>query len=181
MVTRSSALVFLYLLLSGCAGEAPSGELSASAFDSHFSGQQKCAAYLQSLVDPISSELSKKRTVEEMRAWLQSHPDENFSRLVMRMQNITKDEGQINPRVETDQLKITSRLRGEMLFLPGFRQSACGADVHEGVMESFYLAIGGRSAPINEQLINHGEIGNSERQWVLLTALMAGELTPGAL
>lgn len=176
-------ILFLAPWISACAGQTTSDELELdpTALNAHFADQQKCGRYVESLVRPVVQALRKQSTIQEMRDWLRDHPQENFSKLVLRIQQLTTAEGPIDPRSESDQLRVTQLLWTEMGILPGFDQASCGPDVREAVMESFYLGLGGSKAQVNLQLRRNGVTGAWEQRWVLITALMAGCLDPDSI
>lgn len=170
-----SLIMLLASSMAGCASEHQVRELDADAFSGHFSAQRACKAYIDSLVAPAAEKLSEKRTPEQMRAWLHEHRDEDaFSELVARVQNDTVALGALDPRRESDQLKVTMRLSEALRERPDFEASSCGSDVREFVMESLYLGVGGEDAPVADELRQRGIDGSWDQRWVLLTSLMAG-------
>ena len=176
---KTMRYVFLLTLLAssmtGCARESQIRELDPEAFSGHFTAQRACKAYIGSLVAPTAEKLSVMRTPEEMRAWLHEHQDEDaFSELVVRVQSETILLGVLDPRRESDQLKVTMRLFDALKERPDFESSSCGSDVREFVMESLYLGVGGEDAPVADELRQRGIEGSWEQRWVLLTSLMAG-------
>lgn len=173
-ICNLSLLMLLASSMAGCASESQIRELDPDAFSRHFSAQRACMAYIDSLVAPIAEKLSAKRTPEEMRAWLHEHQDNAFSELVARVQRDTVAQGALDPRRQSDQIKVTMRLFEVLRERPDFQASSCGSDVREFVMESLYLGIGGERAPVVNELRQRGIEGSWEQRWVLLTSLMAG-------
>jgi len=176
-----SLLMLLANSMAGCASESQIRELDPGAFSGHFSAQRTCRAYVDSLVAPAAKKISAKRTPEEMRVWLHEHQDDDaLAELVARVQRDTAIHGALDPRRESDQLKVTMRLFEVLRQRPDFEASSCGSDVREFVMESLYLGIGGEDSPVADELRQRGIEGNWEQRWVLLTSLMAGVVATGS-
>ena len=168
-------LVLLASSMAGCASENQIREIDPDAFSGHFSAQRTCKVYIDSLVAATAEKLAMKRTSEEMRAWLHDHQDDDaFAKLVARVQRDTVVHGALDPRRESDQLKVAMRLFEVLRERPDFEESSCGSDVREFVMESLYLGIGGEDAPVADELRQRGIEGSWEQRWVLFTSLMAG-------
>lgn len=92
------------------------------------------------------------------------------------MQKSTLPLGGLDPRLESSQLKVVSHLSEVMRECLNFDKSECGPSVHEAVMESIYLGLGGENSLVANYLQERGIDGGWEQRWVLLTWLMAGHL-----
>lgn len=168
-------LMLITMSMAGCASDSRVREIKHDAFSKHFRDQGKCKAYIDSLAAPAADKISAKRSPEEMRVWFREHQDEDaFSRLVIAVQRATEVHGELHPRRESDQLKVTMELFEVLKSRPDFELSSCGAGVREFVMESLYLGLGGESSPVVDELRQRGVESSWEQRWVLLTLLMAG-------
>lgn len=170
-----SFILLVAISMSGCASEPRVQELDADAFSGHFQALRTCKSYISSLVAPAARELSTNSTPEAMRGWINQHKDNDaFAELAVRVQNRTRALGTLDPRRESDQLVVTTRLFEALSERPDFGSSLCGSDVGELVMESLYLGVGGENSSIAEELRRLGIEGSWAQRWALLTFLMAG-------
>lgn len=142
--------------MAGCVSEPPTRELDAEAFSGHFAAQRTCKAYIDSLVVPAARKLSTERSPEEIRTWLRDHRGGAFSELVEQVQRKTAALGTLDPRRESDQIKVAGQLFDVLSERPDFPASSCGTDVREFVMESLYLGLGGEDAPVATELRRRG-------------------------
>lgn len=175
-------LTFILILL-GCVSayaESPAERpaVDLDAFNAHFADERNCARYVNRMVNAVVAPLAEMSSVGDMRRWLRQHPESDFAGIVLGIQGRTAKEGPMDPRRESDQRKVLGHLWQDLARLPGFDRSGCGADVREAIMESLYLGMGGRDALVVQQLSRNGVSGSWEQRWVLLTALLAGELDP---
>lgn len=177
MKTLALTLILLSCV-SGCAATPRAQVLDPDSFNAHFADQRNCAQYVNSLVSPVVAPLAGMATVDGMRMWLRQNPEFDFAKIVLRIQDRTAKERPVDPKSEDDQLKVVGHLSQELARLPGFERSGCGPDVREAIMESLYLGVGGKRALVAQQLSRNGVSGSWEQRWVLLTALLAGELDP---
>lgn len=177
---RLGLRMLLACSMTGCASDHQVHELDPDEFSMHFSSQRSCKKYIDTIVIPTAQKISAKETREEMRAWLHNHPDDAFSELVARVQSDTLAHGALNPRRESDQMRVSMQLYEALRERPGFEASLCGPDVREFVMESLYMGVGGESAPVVAELRRRGIEDSWEQRWVLLTSLMAGDLATSA-
>ena len=162
--------------MSGCASEAPIGQIDADAFSKHFAAQRACKKYVAALVGPAAEALSAKKTLGEMRAWLREHSDDEFSKLATRVQALTAVQGSLDPQSKIDQRKVVMLIFKVLSERTDFEGSSCGPDVREFVAESLYLGLGGETSEVAAELHRRGVEGGWEQRWVLLTSLMAGAL-----
>lgn len=174
---NNAFLLFLvFILITGCASEPHEKNLDSRAFTQHFDAQRSCRAYIDLLVMPAAQSLSVKRTPEEMRIWLNEHSEISFSDIAAQVQDATKGQGELDPKRESDQVKVAKQLYEVLRRRPDFQFSSCGSDVRDFVMESLYFGLGGEDSPVAFELRRRGIEDGWEQRWVLLVSLMAGAL-----
>lgn len=175
----SSLAAAAVVLVSSCATAQPPPALNADAFKAHFADEEKCSAFIEKLVSPAAENMADLSTVRDMRSWLAAHPKDSFSNVVTEVQLKTKKYGTMHPQRESDQIKATKSLYVVLKKLHGFSDSGCGPDVREDVMNVLYNGIGGQHSPVIGGLEGDNIKEPSEQRWVLLTAILAGNLPEG--
>jgi len=152
--------------------------VNVDAFEAYFSEREKCSAFIGDLVTPVAANMAALNSVHAMRFWLVSHLDNKLSNIVIDVQSDTVKYGVLNPERERDQIKVTKSLYKALQRLPGFSGSGCGPDVREYMMSALYTGLGGENSLIIKELKTNNIKDPWEQQWVILTAIMAGKLSP---
>lgn len=169
----SSAAILL--ASGGCAKDSQEMEMSVDAFHGHFAAQRACKAFVDSLVGPAIVGLTAQRSVADMRSWIQEETTNTFAIVVREVQSASI-ENPVDPKSESDQLRLASALDDALRDFPGFGSSSCDSDVREYVMESLYLGMGGPESEVAKELRSLGITGEREQRWVMITSLLAGTL-----
>lgn len=164
------------VLVSSCATAQPPPALNADAFQAHFTDEEKCSTFVEDLVSPAAENMADLSTVRDMRSWLANHPKDSFSNVVTEVQRATKKYGVMHPERESDQIRTTKTLYVVLKKFPGFSDSGCGPDVREDVMNVLYNGIGGPHSRVIGELEKNSIKESSGQRWVLLTAIMVGDL-----
>lgn len=173
--------IYIYILIftsliSGCMGEGGIREIDSGKFINYSSAQVACKNYIESLITPVTNNISTKKTLWEMRAWIDENQEYDFSRIVRQVQNQTKKYNLIDPKNELDQMKVAAILFDVLSVRSDFKESMCGPDVREYVMESIYLGIGGEDSVVSQDFSRNGIDDSWKQRWILMTMLMAGYL-----
>lgn len=171
-VFRAVHCIALTLFLVGCNG-ANLREIDDDAFLKHFAAQSRCQGYIDALLAPSTSALSKLSTRQEMRGWFDNHPQDEFAKVVLDVRLGALRDRPMDPAADADSDALVVRMANAIEKAAGYSESGCGAAVQDIVLDSFYRGVGGSRPAVNAWVNRNGRLGEFEQRYLLMATMLA--------